>query len=620
MIKIQYVNNKVRIGEFGLIDIENISFEQDGGNVRVKDSTLKFITRPFSDFIDETDTPYVDFNAIITEYNSKLALYLVSVQSNFEEVDNTKKTFIQNKIVTNGIEYKHLASTGLYSGGVITLTGGVGFSVSAGEGVSYNNGNPKKVTWGALSGSTPLPNNNYISIDEDGLLDFSVDYPDDNKIKIGFLYTDDTNTQILGFSSLAPDVKNLAQQVQNFYRRALGTLVTKGTQVSEQATPNELKLTINAGESFAQGSFNNFTQTSSFTKFFQSSDNGFVIDSITTANTINVNQYNNVNNPQSTALVNMTSGYWKKDLILRAPNGLVLYVYGDSEWATEEEAINAPFPDYPDSIKLGSVKLASIVVQQGTTSIASGIKDLRPILSRIFDTGVDTSLSTVVDHGALAGLGDDDHTQYYNQTRGDARYYRVTNPSGFETPSQLNSRDTANRDRNNHSGTQLASTISDLTDRIKTDETNTSLQQIGSILRYINEDNVNFDVNIPFGSEFQYFLDDTPFTTTNSVNYVAANTFNTNSLVGGNYRIGFQWNWTNNSTNSSSRFIVFVDGVPQSSLIEIERKDTTDDSTEYVFLYLPLTAGVHTIQLGVNCEGGISTTVSVIKCEFFRIN
>lgn len=28
------------------------------------------------------------------------------------------------------------------------------------------------------------------------------------------------------------------------------------------------------------------------------------------------------------------------------------------------------------------------------------------------------------DHGALTGLGDDDHTQYHNDTRGDARYYQ----------------------------------------------------------------------------------------------------------------------------------------------------------------------------------------------------
>lgn len=32
----------------------------------------------------------------------------------------------------------------------------------------------------------------------------------------------------------------------------------------------------------------------------------------------------------------------------------------------------------------------------------------------------------VTDHGALTGLGDDDHTQYLNNTRGDARYYTKT--------------------------------------------------------------------------------------------------------------------------------------------------------------------------------------------------
>jgi hypothetical protein len=30
----------------------------------------------------------------------------------------------------------------------------------------------------------------------------------------------------------------------------------------------------------------------------------------------------------------------------------------------------------------------------------------------------------VTDHGALTGLSDDDHTQYHNDTRGDARYYQ----------------------------------------------------------------------------------------------------------------------------------------------------------------------------------------------------
>lgn len=33
--------------------------------------------------------------------------------------------------------------------------------------------------------------------------------------------------------------------------------------------------------------------------------------------------------------------------------------------------------------------------------------------------------SAVVDHGGVAGLGDDDHTQYHNDTRGDARYSQL---------------------------------------------------------------------------------------------------------------------------------------------------------------------------------------------------
>ncbi len=39
---------------------------------------------------------------------------------------------------------------------------------------------------------------------------------------------------------------------------------------------------------------------------------------------------------------------------------------------------------------------------------------------------VDAGSGGVTDHGALTGLGDDDHSQYHNDTRGDARYYTKT--------------------------------------------------------------------------------------------------------------------------------------------------------------------------------------------------
>lgn len=37
-----------------------------------------------------------------------------------------------------------------------------------------------------------------------------------------------------------------------------------------------------------------------------------------------------------------------------------------------------------------------------------------------------STLNALIDHGSLAGLGDDDHTQYHNDARGDVRYYQKT--------------------------------------------------------------------------------------------------------------------------------------------------------------------------------------------------
>lgn len=39
----------------------------------------------------------------------------------------------------------------------------------------------------------------------------------------------------------------------------------------------------------------------------------------------------------------------------------------------------------------------------------------------------------VTDHGALTGLGDDDHTQYHNNTRGDARYSQLGHSHSYLT-------------------------------------------------------------------------------------------------------------------------------------------------------------------------------------------
>lgn len=54
----------------------------------------------------------------------------------------------------------------------------------------------------------------------------------------------------------------------------------------------------------------------------------------------------------------------------------------------------------------------------------AGNSDTAVPTEKAVKTYVDGAVS--LDHGALTGLGDDDHTQYHNDTRGDARYYTQT--------------------------------------------------------------------------------------------------------------------------------------------------------------------------------------------------
>jgi len=82
------------------------------------------------------------------------------------------------------------------------------------------------------------------------------------------------------------------------------------------------------------------------------------------------------------------------------------YVYVDAS-ATLQVSITG----WPSGVM--HVRLAKVFASNGTIT---SITDVRAFL-----TAADPSLSG--DHGDLTGLGDDDHSQYHNDTRGDARYY-----------------------------------------------------------------------------------------------------------------------------------------------------------------------------------------------------
>lgn len=108
-----------------------------------------------------------------------------------------------------------------------------------------------------------------------------------------------------------------------------------------------------------------------------------------------------------------------------------------------------------------------------------------------------------IDHGSLSGLSDDDHTQYLNESRHDS--LPQDNPHGV-TKAQVGLSDVPNidaTDRANHTGTQLASTISDFITAVKAAETTTSLSLSSNILTYTDEDGAATNIDLSL------YLDDT---------------------------------------------------------------------------------------------------------------
>jgi len=98
----------------------------------------------------------------------------------------------------------------------------------------------------------------------------------------------------------------------------------------------------------------------------------------------------------------MTAGYWKKDLIVANPNGTIYVAFGTAEYATQDLAAAAPLPSYSDQMLTDrGAFLYTIVSQKGDTSIGSRLKDVRPMLTRVFGTELAASGGTVVDYNSL---------------------------------------------------------------------------------------------------------------------------------------------------------------------------------------------------------------------------
>jgi hypothetical protein len=157
-------------------------------------------------------------------------------------------------------------------------------------------------------------------------------------------------------------------------------------------------------------------------------------------------------------------------------NGIVAFLDDISTAITNHENLADPHPQYLQPSELPP------------SSISGNHSDLT------LDDGTNPHGTTKTD----VGLGNVDNVQQYPNS----------NPSGFETPAELDTRDAANRDRANHTGTQTASTISDFDTEVSNNTNVTAntakVSADGSVTTHSDVDATtsavlqnNFNANVP---------------------------------------------------------------------------------------------------------------------------
>jgi hypothetical protein len=311
-------------------------------------------------------------------------------------------------------------SPGLVSGGTLSTPSAGNINIDAGSGWAWDGTQFIRVSWDAFTNQAVSENQwNYVAIDYEGNVNISTtEQSTDGYIRLGHVYKNSATGTISPIWNTPEWIGDYPKRNNTFLYDVFGTIISTGLNCTEQATPN--KLTVSSGTMYSKLTKITFgSPITTFKKVMYSTDNGLAIDENNDNNTIDTTKWNDPTEIAANALKTMTLDYWAKALIILSIDGQVMYVYPQTEYETEDEAKEAPL-QYADIFRADqNALIATIVFKKSDASVASRIYDIRPMMSRAFGTEVTIAGGSVVDHGSLIGLADDDHSQYHTDGRAD---------------------------------------------------------------------------------------------------------------------------------------------------------------------------------------------------------
>ncbi len=282
-------------------------------------------------------------------------------------------------------------TVGVISGGEITVDDTV-VTVHDGSGYLEGDGVIKLVEW--VSSVLVLSSGmNYIHVNSTGTVIASLSrYDTLDYVCLGRVYIGSSGVEVVDSTPMR--TTRVANSYDHFHRRAIGSVVAGGIQVS---VDDSLHVTVTGGSYFLSGVEIHVIEDVGCTL-------GVYYGGVLVGHTRVVdNAFYDV----SGSLVTIPSGEYVKHAlyIVGGSYQRVMMVYGTSTHADVNDCVSSMDVLPPSYFNEGIILIANVIVQQGTTT-AMAI-DRRPII--VTSLG---GLSSVSTHSNLQGLLDDDHPQY----------------------------------------------------------------------------------------------------------------------------------------------------------------------------------------------------------------
>lgn len=303
--------------------------------------------------------------------------------------------------VSLGNYFSELSGTGVISGGAVSDATGLFVDITAGtgwvrRGSTYDD--LVNVSWdaeSALALTASSTNYVYYNATSDAIEDSTTPPGYEDKILLATVITNGSTIRYIHQTRnylYAP-----LEQLRDYLLSTRKLALDSGLAVSDGGGTRDIDITAGSYYLGLDNISYAGATTATFSYFYGTNGANEVASQTSLSDT----QYDS-----SGTLTNLTSNYYKADTVFLTSDGRVNVVYGTSEYSTQTAAEAAAQANMPTFMEPSAIPLANVVLQDSNGIIS--VVDLRPQPA----TGGGGSAGGVSDHGALSGLGDDDHTQY----------------------------------------------------------------------------------------------------------------------------------------------------------------------------------------------------------------